>query len=64
MDTEDEKKTCYTCGGSGTETYTEQEQDPGMSLALGTAMGMGYFPSYRTVTRTRSCTWCHGTGKR
>lgn len=64
----EEKKNCTNCSGIGrkSETYTETEQDIGMSLAMGAGLGTGYFPMTRTVTKTRlvNCTWCGGTGKR
>lgn len=56
--------TCYSCHGSGQESHTEVEHDAGMSLAMGTALGMGYSPMTRTVTKYRSCTSCRGSGRR
>lgn len=43
-------KTCPTCYGAGTVT------DTGMSIAIGVAIGGGYFPM------TKTCTTCWGAG--
>jgi hypothetical protein len=67
---------CWECHGTGREDYTERvsytETEPDFATggAMGAALGMGYFPSYRTVTkyrderRTRTCTHCGGSGER
>ena len=66
--TDDKKQDCYHCHGRGTTTVTETRQEPdyAMSMVMGDALGTGYFPQYKTVTetKTKSCTWCGGTGKR
>lgn len=45
------EKTCPKCFGAGTE------QDLGMSVAMGVALGGGYMPM------TRICTVCWGSGR-
>lgn len=59
---------CTMCSGTGKRTSygTETEQDIPMGIALGTAMGIGYFPSTRTrsTTTKKKCTYCNGTGER
>lgn len=60
----DEKKDCSHCHGRGTVTETRTEQDFAMGFALGAATGTGYLPQYKTVTETKRCTWCGGSGKR
>lgn len=59
---QEKKRPCLRCNGRRTETYTTTESDPGTSVALGAAMGIGYFPMTRAVQKTRQCTQCRGTG--
>jgi len=58
----DEKKTCPACSGTGGHTYTRQVPDTAMGSALGSAMGMGYFPFMKTETYRETCYQCGGTG--
>jgi DnaJ-class molecular chaperone len=59
----EETKICYLCGGSGSRTEYVTEIDMGTSVAMGLAMGTGYFPMTHTVPRTVTCYTCHGTGR-
>lgn len=56
--------TCYHCHGKGTMQRTRIVQDFTMSLALGTALGFGFMPQYKTEYYTETCTTCNGSGKR
>lgn len=56
--------TCYTCYGKGTLQRTRIVQDFTMSLAMGTALGIGFMPQYKTEYYTEMCTTCCGRGKR
>ncbi|MDB5184209.1 MAG: hypothetical protein JWN38_17 [Candidatus Saccharibacteria bacterium] len=60
---DDVKRDCTRCHGSRSITETHTEQDLAMGTALGAALGMGYFPSTRTVTKQVTCPQCHGSGK-
>lgn len=65
------QRDCTYCHGRGKtderESYLDTEQDYGSSIAMGDALGAGYFPMTRTVTKYRTvsknCWHCHGTGK-
>lgn len=56
--------TCYHCHGKGTMQRTRMVQDFTMSLALGTALGIGFMPQYKTEYYTETCITCNGSGKR
>lgn len=48
----DKKITCPNCGGTG------REPDLGMSVAMGAATGIGFFPGM-----TKICSGCNGQGE-
>ncbi len=58
-----DKHPCSRCNGRGKLTETRTEMDVPMSVCLGTALGTGLFPSYKTAEEERSCPVCLGTGK-
>lgn len=59
----DERKRCTNYGcNSGYVTEMRTETDYSTGIALGTALGMGFFPSTKTVTERKPCPCCHGTG--
>jgi hypothetical protein len=60
----DNKKRCMHCNGKGSMLETRTERDTAVSFMLGTALGMGYFPQYKTVTERVRCNWCFGRGER
>jgi hypothetical protein len=59
-----DKKKCYRCHGAKTIVETRTEPDTTMGIILGVGLGMGYFPSTKTVTETVTCPNCRGTGER
>lgn len=69
MTSEDTGRPCAKCHGTGQEesaSYTTTtEPDVGTSVALGVALGMGYFPvtkrASKLVTKKITCTRCHGS---
>lgn len=61
---DNDKQKCFNCRGTGKVSETRTEQDTATGVALGVALGMGYFPMTRTVTEEVRCSWCFGTGKR
>jgi hypothetical protein len=60
----DNKKRCTHCNGNGYKMETRTKLDNSSSLMMGTALGIGYFPQYRTVTERVQCSWCFGRGER
>ncbi len=52
---------CGRCHGTGKVTATKTEPDHATSLALGTALGMGYLTTNKTVTEQTTCPRCHGS---
>lgn len=56
--------TCYTCCGVGTMQRTRTVQDFVMSFTLGSALGVGFLPQYKTEYYTETCITCRGSGKR
>lgn len=59
-----EKTRCSYCSGTGRRLETHTETDFAMGIALGTALGGGFFPSTKTVSEYVNCSMCHGSGKR
>lgn len=58
-----DKPDCTNCHGRGQVSELVTETDSGMSIAMGSALGMGYFPMTRTVTKDKTCPVCGGSGK-
>lgn len=56
-------RTCTVCSGRGYTAQTRIVPDYAMGAALGSALGMGYFPSTKTEFYNQSCLRCYGTGK-
>lgn len=59
---EEQIRTCHRCSGRKTVTETRTEPDVSSGIIYGVALGMGYFPSTKTVTETKQCPTCNGTG--
>ena len=60
----EDKTLCVFCHGSGYRTENRTELDTTSSIIMGSALGLGLFPRYRTVTERVRCSSCLGRGER